>query len=169
MPSTNGASVLMKGGDSKNGYPITFVHLGRHAYQLTLWASTWVARKKWVENIQKQQDRMRERSSIFDTITLSEGFFGGVNKVNCAAPFSTCRFSCRWPVDTYRYKGGGRRVAYGTDDGVYFSDLREPKREPLKVVGLPDVAQLDVLDEYQLLIVLSGTFTFLISSYDHPS
>lgn len=90
MLPTAGPSTLMKGGDSKNGYPITFVHLGRHAYQLTLWASTWVARKKWVENIQKQQERMRERSLIFDTFTLSESFFAGVNKVNCAAPFSAC-------------------------------------------------------------------------------
>lgn len=50
-------------------------------------------------------------------------------------------------------------MAYGTDDGVYFSDLRDPNREPVKVVALMDVAQLDVLDEYQLLIVLSGEFT----------
>jgi hypothetical protein len=49
-------------------------------------------------------------------------------------------------------------VAYGTDDGVYFSDLRDPNREPMKVVALPDVAQLDILDEYQLLIVLSGAY-----------
>ena len=31
---------------------------------------------------------MRERSLIFDTVTLSEGFFSGPNKVNCAAPYS---------------------------------------------------------------------------------
>ena len=54
---------------------------------------------------------------------------------------------------------GGRSVAYGTDDGVYFSDLREPNRDPVKVVALPDVAQLDILDEYQLLIVLSGMYS----------
>lgn len=51
-------------------------------------------------------------------------------------------------------------MAYGTDDGVYFSDLREPNREPVKVVGLMDVAQLDVLDEFQLLIVLSGKSSY---------
>jgi hypothetical protein len=88
IPAPSAPPVIGKPGDSKNGYPITFVHLGRHYYQQTLWASTWVARKKWVENIQKQQDRMRERSMVFDTFTLSEGFFGGVNKANCAAPFS---------------------------------------------------------------------------------
>ena len=52
--------------------------------------------------------------------------------------------------------GGGQKVAYGTFDGVYFQDLREPNREPVKVLALTDVAQVDVLDDYGLLIVLSG-------------
>jgi hypothetical protein len=51
---------------------------------------------------------------------------------------------------------GGQKVAYGTFDGVYFQDLRERDREPIKVLALTDVAQVDVLDEYGLLIVLSG-------------
>jgi len=74
--------------DSKNGFGITFMHLGRKGYVITLWASTFVGRKKWLEAIAKQQDILRRRSMTFDTITLSEGFFHGVNKVNCAAPFS---------------------------------------------------------------------------------
>lgn len=69
------------------GFAITFVHLGRKYYQMTLWASTYVSQRKWVENITKQQDAMRERSTIFETVTLSEGFFIGQNKVNCAAPY----------------------------------------------------------------------------------
>lgn len=52
--------------------------------------------------------------------------------------------------------GNGRRAVYGTDDGIYLSDLRERNREPVKVLALKDVSQLDVLEEYQLLIVLSG-------------
>lgn len=52
--------------------------------------------------------------------------------------------------------GGGRRIVYGTDDGVYLSDLREPRQEPVKVLALLDVVQVDVLEDYQLLIVLSG-------------
>lgn len=48
------------------------------------------------------------------------------------------------------------KVAYGTFDGVYFQDLRDLNREPIKVLALTDVAQVDVLDEYGLLIVLSG-------------
>ena len=54
------------------------------------------------------------------------------------------------------FKGGGRRVVYGTDDGVYLSDLREINQEPVKVLALLDVMQVDVLEDYQLLIVLSG-------------
>lgn len=75
---------------------------------------------------------------VFETVTVSEGFFTASNKVNCAAPF-----------------GGGRHIAYGTDDGVYLSDLRDSNREPVKVLALLDVSQVDVLEDYQLLIVLS--------------
>lgn len=47
-------------------------------------------------------------------------------------------------------------MVYGTDDGVYVSDLREVNRDPVKVLALLDVLQVDVLEDYQLLIVLSG-------------
>lgn len=92
--SANAVSNLK--GDQKNGYPITFIYLGRRGYQLTLWASTWVARKKWIENIHKQQERLRENSTFFDTQVLSDGFFNGVNKVNCAAPFSMSASNLIW-------------------------------------------------------------------------
>lgn len=45
---------------------------------------------------------------------------------------------------------------YGTDDGVYLSKLRDSNQEPVKVLALLDVMQVDVLEDYQLLIVLSG-------------
>ncbi|KAH9072338.1 CNH-domain-containing protein [Lactarius deliciosus] len=125
-------------GGGKAGFSITFVHLGRKFYQMTLWAATHANHRKWIENITRQQDLMRERSQFFEMDILSEGFFQSVNRANCAAPFS-----------------GGQKVAYGTFDGVYFQDLREPNREPIKVLALTDVAQVDVLDDYGLLIVLS--------------
>ena len=43
-----------------------------------------------MDNIQKQQEAMRERSTVFETVPFSEGFFTGANRVNCAAPFSEC-------------------------------------------------------------------------------
>lgn len=133
------------------GFAITFIHLGRNFYQITLWASTYVSQRKWVENITKQQNLMRERSTVFDTIPLSEGFFVGSNKVNCAAPYN-----------------GGRRIVYGTDDGVYLSDMSHAGREPVKVLGLLDVMQVEVLDDYQLLIVLSErqVITFPLDALD---
>ncbi|KAJ6620583.1 CNH domain-containing protein [Mycena sp. CBHHK59/15] len=124
--------------DVKGQHWISFTHLGRKAYNLVLWANSPLAQRKWVEHIAKQQGAMRERSMVFDTVALSEGFFSGPNKVNCAAPFS-----------------GGRRIVYGTDDGVYLSDLREINKDPMKVLALLDVFQVDVLEDYQLLIVLS--------------
>ena len=48
-------------------------------------------------------------------------------------------------------------MVYGTDDGVYISDLRDTSREPTRVLALLEVSQVDVLEDYQLLIVLSGT------------
>lgn len=47
-------------------------------------------------------------------------------------------------------------MIYGTDDGVYFSNLTEPDRPPVMVLQLMDVTQVDVLEQFQLLIVLSG-------------
>ncbi|KAI0333817.1 CNH-domain-containing protein [Cubamyces sp. BRFM 1775] len=159
-PQTNRQKQLIKNAphapviavkDTKGGFSITFVHLGRKYYQITLWASTYVSQRKWVEHIQKQQDIMRERSNVFETVTLSEGFFIGVNKVNCAAPFNQ-----------------GRKAVYGTDDGIYLSNLMERNREPVKVLALKDVEQVDVLEDYQLLIVLAErqVITFPLDALD---
>ena len=52
---------------------------------------------------------------------------------------------------------GGRKLAYGTDSGIYVSD-RKPhsnaKTTPMRVHALPNVTQIDVLEEYGLLLVL---------------
>lgn len=74
--------------DNKGQHWINFIHLGRKYYNLMLWATTPMGHKKWLEAIYKQQQAMKERSMVFDTVTLSEGFFSGPNKVNCAAPYS---------------------------------------------------------------------------------
>lgn len=137
--------------DAKTGYALTFTYLGRKGYSLTLWASTFVGRKKWFEHIEERQDILRQRSNIFDTITLSENFFVGPNKVNCSVPFDF-----------------GRRIIYGTEDGVYLSDLREKARPPTKVLPLPGVTQIDVLEEYQILIILAerSVHTFTLDALD---
>lgn len=143
--------------EAKGQHWINFVYLGRKCYNLMLWADSALLQRKWLESIFKQQQAMRERSMIFDTVTLSEGFFSGPNKVNCAAPFG--KIYCVGLIriaDPMRCLDRGRSIVYGTDDGVYISSFTSPENEPVKVLALLDVLQVDVLEEYELLIVLSG-------------
>ena len=78
-------------GNNPHGFPITFTHLGWRGYTITLWASTFISKKKWLEHIQKQQELMKERSNLFETVPFAQDFAGS-NRVNCAAPFSESFF-----------------------------------------------------------------------------
>ena len=137
--------------NSKQGFAMTFVHLGRRGYQITLWASSWTARKKWLEKIEERQNHLRDRSLVFETYPLSSGYFVGTNRVTCAAPFAN-----------------GNRMVYGTDNGVYLSDLREKNKVPVKVISVPNVTQLDVLEDHGILIVLAdkAVQTFYVDNLD---
>jgi RHO1 GDP-GTP exchange protein 1/2 len=84
--------VPLKLPESKSGYPMTFIHLGKSYYHITLYAPTWASRKKWLDHISKQQDLMEQRSLVFDTSLMTEGFFAGPNVVRCAVPFGTFSF-----------------------------------------------------------------------------
>jgi hypothetical protein len=138
--------------ESKHGFSLTITHLGRKGYSMVLWAETYMSRKKWLEHIDKQQAILRERSQVFVTESLTDHFFIGLKKVNCTSPYGESKARACLIAD------GGRRMIYGTDEGVYFSNLHDDKlREPVKVIILPDVTQVDVIEEFQLLIVLSGT------------
>ncbi|WVQ84886.1 hypothetical protein IAT38_007049 [Cryptococcus sp. DSM 104549] len=124
--------------ESKHGFSITIIHLGKKGYSMQLWVDTYISRKKWLECIDKQQTILRERSCVFVSDTITDGWLGVGRKVNCSSPYDQ-----------------GHRMIYGTDDGVYFSNLRDEKlRDPVKVIALLDVTQVDVIEEFQLLIVL---------------
>ncbi|CAE6461849.1 unnamed protein product [Rhizoctonia solani] len=158
-PGANGATangtpppvVPTRPDSQKSGYQLTLSYLGKKGYSLTLWAPTIVARKKWVEHIVAQQQAMRERSMIFDTYMLSEGVFLEDAKVNCAVP--------------YDY---GRRFAYGTDNGVYFQSLHDGVGKPERKIPLTDVQQIEILEDYQLLIALAErqVVTFPLDAID---
>ena len=62
-------------GSVEAGFSITFMHLGLKFYQMMLWAATHANHRKWIENITRQQDLMRERSQFFEMNVLSEGLF----------------------------------------------------------------------------------------------
>ncbi|GAA5858311.1 hypothetical protein JCM8547_004643 [Rhodosporidiobolus lusitaniae] len=153
LPSSATSAVPPPGVDKNNkqGFALTFIHLGRRGYQITLWASTWTTRKKWLEKIEERQNELRERSLVFETLPLSAGYFVGTNRLTCAAPFDN-----------------GNRMVYGTDNGVYLADLREKNKVPVKVISVPSVTQLDVLEEQGILIVLAdkAVQTFFVDHLD---
>ena len=68
------------------GWPITFRHLGKAGYELTVYASSQAARKKWLEYIDTAQQRLRARAD-FNTTVISSNFFVGANRINCVTPF----------------------------------------------------------------------------------
>ncbi|KAJ7790995.1 hypothetical protein B0H14DRAFT_3501029 [Mycena olivaceomarginata] len=99
---------------------------------------------------QRRSHRRRVSSPLQQTDVLLDSLLER-SVVNCVAPFN-----------------GGRRIVYGTDKGVYISDLRDISKDPVKVPALLDVGQVDVLEDYQLLIVLSEhqVLTFPLDALD---
>lgn len=72
---------------SKEGFPVTFRHLGKGGYDQTLYATSHNQRRKFIELIEEQQRKLRERNSNFYSKNiLSEGFFSAANRVNCLVP-----------------------------------------------------------------------------------
>lgn len=150
LPALRTSTTETKKGE---GWPVTFKHLGKNGYDLILHATSQSARQKWLEYIDAAQQKLRARADFLNTTTLSSGFFSGQNKVNCVMPFD-----------------GGRKLLYGTDNGVYMTDRRSKDKDaaPKRVIEIAVVSQIDVLEEYQLLLVLSqkSLFSFSLSILD---
>ncbi|RYP41398.1 hypothetical protein DL767_001036 [Monosporascus sp. MG133] len=136
LPSLGGRANDKKAGE---GWPITFRHLGRNFYEQVLYASNQAARKKWLEYIDAAQQRLRARADFFNITTVSTGFFQTGNQVNAVTPFD-----------------GGRKLIYGTDNGVYVSSRKNKDQPPKRVIEAQSVTQVDVLEEYGLLLILSN-------------
>ena len=71
---------------AKEGFPITFRHLGKGGYDITLYALTHVQRRKWMEHIETQQSKLRDRTNVYTKTVLCDNFFTSLNKVNCLVP-----------------------------------------------------------------------------------
>lgn len=70
----------------KEGFPITFRHIGKGGYDLTLYASTVIQRRKWMEKIEEQQEKLRSRGNFYTKTVLCDNFFTSAHKVNCLVP-----------------------------------------------------------------------------------
>ena len=47
-------------------------------------------------------------------------------------------------------------MIYGTDSGVFVSDRKSKEAPPRKVIDVSNVTQVDILEEYQLLLILAN-------------
>ncbi|KAE8553529.1 RHO1 GDP-GTP exchange protein 2 [Talaromyces marneffei ATCC 18224] len=132
----------------KEGLPITFRHLGKGGYDLTLYATSPTQRKKFIEMVEEQQRKLRERNSNFYSKTiLCENFFTTANRVNCLVPTD-----------------GGRKLVIGTDNGIYLAERwpKDKSAKPRRILDATAVTQIDTLEEYQLVLVLANK---TLSSY----
>lgn len=59
-------------------------------------------------------------------------------------------------------------MIYGTDNGVYLANLHAKDKAPMKVISLLNVTQVEVLEDYGILIVLAdrAVQTFMIDNLD---
>ena len=71
----------------KEGFPITFRHIGKGGYDQTLYAASTISRRKWMENIEEQQEKLRSRGNFYTKTVLCDNFFNSSHKVNCLVPF----------------------------------------------------------------------------------
>ncbi|KAF2431026.1 citron like protein [Tothia fuscella] len=138
--STMTSQVTNRNGAKEVGYPITFKHLGKGGYDLTLYCSSSIQQQKWMEAVDKQQTSLRDRSNIFIKENLNEGFFTTATRVNCCVPID-----------------GARKLVIGTDNGVFVCD-RKPKdsgMKPRRALEMKGVTSIDVLEQHSILLVLA--------------
>ncbi|ETS84980.1 hypothetical protein PFICI_03005 [Pestalotiopsis fici W106-1] len=141
MKRSSSSLIPLRAGNQDNkkteGYPVTFRHLGKNFYEQVLYAANHTQRKKWLEFIDTAQQRLRARADFFNVNEMSTGFFGPGNQVNTVTPYD-----------------GGRKLIYGTDTGIYVSDRKNKDAAPRRVIEVQSVTQVDVLEEYGLLLIL---------------
>lgn len=155
-----GAKVAINGpkatGGAKEGFPMTFRHIGKGGFELTLYAGSTIARRKWMENIETQQAKLRDRGDFYTKTVLCDNFFSNAHKVNCLVPIGKFLINSLRNLRSFGVDGG-RKLVFGTDSGVYISDRKpkSPAARPRRVLDISSVTQIDVLEEYQLLLVLA--------------
>ncbi|KAF4548874.1 Rho1 guanine nucleotide exchange factor 1-like protein [Elsinoe fawcettii] len=147
-----GARGMANNQPKDQGYPLTFRRLGKGGYELQLFCTSQILREKWMEHIHTQQEKLRERSNVFTKTNLSENFFSAAIRVNCCVPID-----------------GARKLVLGTDFGIYVAE-RKPKdgSKPKRLLDAKLVTQIDVLEQYQILLVLADKvmYTYPLEALD---
>ncbi|KAG7745629.1 hypothetical protein KL932_000659 [Ogataea haglerorum] len=155
------SSLLFKDANSTSGLhlattsakcPISFTYLGRSGYDLTLYATPTVQRML-IDKLETQARKLIDDNDVFTLTPLTSNFFDHNNKINCVVPFD-----------------GGRKLLYGTDSGIYVSDVKVTDNgsrvvsRPVKIISKINIIQVEILSEYQTLLALSDKKLFYWSS-----
>lgn len=138
-----GAKAAMNGPKAatggKEGHPITFRHIGKGGYDLTLYASTLIARKKWIENVEKQQEKLRSRGNFYTKTVLCDNFFTAAHNINCLVPIGKSCLERFQYLLTWRTQMAGENLCMEQTMGSLYQT--ENQNHPPRSLG----AQLTLL------------------------
>ncbi|KAI9469053.1 MAG: CNH domain-containing protein [Benjaminiella poitrasii] len=156
--STSSASSSPVLYNSKNGYPISFTHLGRQGAGLAttiLYASTSASRQKWVDTIETHRNAVIEKKKVFTMTQISCKYFHvSFNRVNCIAIFNCY-------------------LLFGCDHGVYLkksakesTGIKEENEDGgfVHIISIEKVSQIDILEGSRLMLVLADNTSRLVNS-----
>ncbi|CDH56451.1 rho guanyl nucleotide exchange factor [Lichtheimia corymbifera JMRC:FSU:9682] len=124
----------------KATFPIVFQHIGRRGTNtsLTLYAPALPILKPWVEQIRIQQSIRSKREPVFAMIpAVQEHRFLDDVRINHIVTFNN-----------------GQQYVLATDAGVYVGHTGRSSK-PHKILAVERVAQVQVLEEAQLLLILA--------------
>ncbi|KAI0226125.1 RHO1 GDP-GTP exchange protein 2 [Massospora cicadina] len=147
MGSNNAAEL-----NFRSGFLLQITHLGRDGHTIALYANTLAERKQWKEKIERQRSLLTAQSSVFEICTISDVFFKTNNRVNCSATFDQ-----------------GRQILLGTELGI-FRGVTGGRQRYEKVMDLDRISQIEILEDYNMLIVLSDKtlYMFAVDSLASP-
>ncbi|KAJ3283439.1 RHO1 GDP-GTP exchange protein 2 [Borealophlyctis nickersoniae] len=153
------AGVITSVHDPNKGYPFTFVHLSHQPTPYSLYAASQAERGFWKDALEKQKRILTERNRKFEIVTLVDTAFQGPNKVHCSAAF-----------EGKLLLGTEQGLYVGPEDSLATRDLpaEAVARKFQRVLDLDRIMQVEVLPEYDLLIVLSdkNMYTFSLDVLD---
>ncbi|KAI9351655.1 CNH domain-containing protein [Pilaira anomala] len=148
---TNNASVISGMNPVSTGVTLTLHHLGsRGGAVYPFFCSTVEEKQEWTKAIDDAKASMKKRhgdSDVFELKPLDDVNFrlgngqpnGTTTRINCSVPFLSCRQE--------------KKIAIGTDNGVFFKT--EGQESVRRIIQCESVVQLDVIEKYHILIVLT--------------
>ena len=116
---------------------------------MTFSASSMADRQAWTDAIENQRNLLMDSSRYFELQLLNDSFFKISNRVNCSVSYAGM-------------------LVIGTDDGLYVGTEQsvvksmsslDSSQKFRKVINEENIMQVDILPDYDMLILIAGKFT----------